>query len=432
MTLPALVVVAILALNTAWAVWVADGKVHNQLLLGLLPKPIAAALLGGTAIAVAIFAAFKTRLFSHARNLLRTNGLMIAGALLGATPAAIYAAQAALGFRTMEPSVPLGFKPLWMAGDTMHYLIRGLPQLVAADIRPYLQLVTVGRESPVSLLNIENSAAVIAANWLVVGALLTSLIVFISQYRKPLSDMFSLKARPHPPALLLVLGLCGMVVLYVIGSCSFNFTTIRYLVPLWAFLPGLLAAVFVSRQFRFAARIAPLCACLAWGVGQVAMYSQLGNPHPLRNLANAVTARGVDPACAEILDAHLLSYLTDQQCRVAEFDPFWPRLTHYRPLFAEDRQTNYIVNTREIDRTEDWIRGGWPGTPPPETQRLLWPRIRRAITADPALLVSREHLAGPFELIRLRQRLNLDPSVETTSGQPDRIAEGQSNATQEL
>ncbi|MFH1419086.1 MAG: glycosyltransferase family 39 protein, partial [Planctomycetota bacterium] len=334
MTLPALVVLAILALNAAWAVWVADGKVHHQLLLGLLPEPIAAVLLGSAAVAVAIFAALRTRLFSRARNLLRTNGLMIAGALIGATPAALYAVQAALGLRCMDSSVPLGFKPLWMAGDAMHYLIRGLPLLLAADVRPYLQLVTVGRASPVSLLNIETSAAVIAANWLVLGALLTSLIVFISQYRGQLADMLSLRARRHPPALLLVLGLCGMMALYVIGSCSFNFTTIRYLVPLWAFLPGLLAAVFVSRKFRFAARVAPLCACIAWGGGQIAMYSQLGRPHPLRALANAVTARGIDPACAEILDAHLLSYLTGQRCRVDEFDPFWPRLTHYRPLLA--------------------------------------------------------------------------------------------------
>jgi hypothetical protein len=152
--------------------------------------------------------------------------------------------------------------------------------------------------------------------------------------------------------------------------------------------------------------VAPVCACLAWAFGQFALLQQIGGPHPLRSLATNITARGIDPARAEILDAHLLSYLTGQQCHVGEFEPFWARLAHYEPLIDENGPADYIVNTREIDRTDEWVCGGWPGEPPPETKRFLWPRLMCALAREPGLLLSRTPLVDGYEHVRLRRPLS--------------------------
>src|SRR5205085_2901533 len=102
-----------------------------------------------------------------------------------------------------------------------------------------------------------------------------------------------------------------------------------------------------------------------------------GGPHSLRQVARALEASGLKTAKAEILDAQLLSYLTGQRCRVAEFDPFWPRLAHYGARQIPERPCRnggsqpavYIVNTRDWDRTTGWTDLDSPGPPPPETQR---------------------------------------------------------------
>src|SRR5690606_29917183 len=116
---------------------------------------------------------------------------------------------------------------------------------------------------------------------------------------------------------------------------------------------------------------------------------------------NALETRGIRRAVAEPLDAHLLTYLTQQQCRTIEYESFWPRLAHFFPLVTPDQPMDYIVQTQELDREWDWINGGWPGASPPETKRFLWPRLRSAIMHDPSRVLRREPLCDGYEWIRL-------------------------------
>lgn len=399
-SLPLAIIAGILLLNVTASTWVADGQVHNELLLGLLPKPLAMAILATLAAAALYLASRRTRLVDRARSLATANGLILLGILVGAAPAELYVLQTTLGPHAMDPSLPLGMRPLWLAGDTLVYLITGLPLLFHPDARPFLQLVGVGRDTVTQPLGIMMSGAVAAAAWLAIGALGTGTIVLLHRQRDGLSRLFRLRPANHEPATFLMIGAAGTIGLYVMGGCTLDFTTIRYLVPLWVFLPGLMAAVFVSRRFRLAATAAPLCACLAWAVGQFAMARQLGAPHPLRRVATSLVDNDIRCAVAEPLDAHLLSYLTRQRCRVIEFESFWPRLGHYFPLMKPDRPMDYIVQTTEIDRTWDWIDGGWPGQTPPETKRFLWPKLRRAIQDRPELLERRQPLPDGYERIR--------------------------------
>jgi len=410
--LPVLAIASLLLMNCVWASWVEEETPRSLLLLGILPRGVAIGTLALAAILVAALLARRPNVFAAVRACATRNAAMILGVLLGAAPAALYVVQAAVGLRELEPSLPLGLRPLWKTGETMVYLLHGLPVLFGADPRPFVDLVTIGRERSVADLSDLHGTLIDGINWMVLGGLSTTLLAYGVSNRRELGRLLRLEPGLHSPPTLLAIGFATTVALYLFGGCSFSFTTIRYLLPIWAFLPGLLSFVFTRGRPRWASRLAPLCLCAVWAIGQITLARQLGHPHPLREVAAAIQGQGVRTATADILDAHLLSYLTAQSCRVREHEPFWPRLSHYRAggTAAPGRDSaagpaDYIVNTREFDRTGDWISAGWPGPPPPETQRSLWPAIQRALIREPSLLISRRPLARGCELIRLRRPL---------------------------
>ena len=404
-TLPLVALLVVLTLNVTWTVWVGEGKVHSMLLMGLLPKPVAVGVLMLLGAIGLFLIAKKTNWIQQARALATNNAAIILGMFAGAAPAVLYVLQTMIGTRDMDPSLPLGLRPLWLAGDNLLYLFNALPLLFGADARPFLQLVGVGYDDPTRPLSIMGSGLVAGANSLALGACLSALLVVLYTQRDGLSRLLRLRPMNHTPTMLLLLGAGSALGLYVLSGCALDFTSIRYLVPLWVFVPGILAAVWVNRRFLLAARILPVAVCTAWGVGQVSLHGQLGAPHPLRAVSNALIETRTDPAIAELFDAHLLSYLTGQQCRTLEFDPFWRRLGRYVPLIEQAGTTDYIVRPVEEDRSLNWVHAGWPGASPPETKRLLWPRLRRTLIDHPDWLESREPLADGYERFRLRKPL---------------------------
>ncbi|HWL92105.1 MAG TPA: hypothetical protein VNT79_01100, partial [Phycisphaerae bacterium] len=403
--LPVAALLAVLLLNITWAVWVADHKVHSEILLAVFPKSVALAILGLAAAAAFHTIRKKTTFIETARRWMVAHAALLAGIVAGALPALLYSVQAAIGARPMDPSLPLGFRSLWHCGDTLNYLLNGVPLLFGADARPFLALIGVGRDTVVRPLGILESACAVAADWAILGCVVAATIILIVSQKSALSRLLSLRPIPSSPILLLLIAFACATGLYVLGGCTLDFTTIRYLVPLWALIPGLLAAVFVNQRFRLAATLIPICLCVAWAVGQFAMHRQLGAPHPLRAVSNELVASNIQVAVAEPLDAHLLSYLTRQRCRTIEFESFWPRLTKYHPLIKASAPMDYLVQTAEVDRTWDWINGGWPGASPPETQRFLWPKLRRFMQDHPDTVLSRTPLPGGYERIRLSRPL---------------------------
>ena len=414
--LPVVALLTVLLLNACWSVCVVDGQVQTVLLLNLLPPAAAIAILG--MIPVALLIARRGWIIPRVRTVLNSNIGMIVGALLGAEPAMIYVVQHLYQGRPMDPSLPLGLRPLWQTGETLIYLIKGFPMLFGADPRPFVNHVTVGRDRSVLPLDILFAAVARNANHLALAAALVVGAIFLWTHRREIGRVLSLEPSHYSLEMLLVVGVASSICLFLLGGCTCSFTTIRYLLPLWAFIPGLAAAVFMNSQLRASGRIASLVLFTAWGVGQFCLYQQIGAPHPLRTVSESVTASGLSTAKAEILDAQLLSYLTGQRCRVAEFQPFWPRLGHYdRPCrlpsglcrYGRPDQgppAQYIVNTRVWDRTRDWTDLDSPGPPPPETQRTLWPALRHALAEKPDLLLSRRPLMAGYEVFSLRHPLS--------------------------
>jgi hypothetical protein len=331
---------------------------------------------------------------------------MLLGALAGSAPAALYVVSALAGRHAMEPSLPLGFRPLWTVGDTLVYFINGLPVFFGADPAPFLKLVTVGREPALAAPDLAWAGLMSGASLVVLGAAATALVVLLISNAGRIAAALRLdpSGRAPRPVALLALGAAGCIGLFLIGGCSFSFTTIRYWLPIWVFLPGLLAVIYTNRQLPLAGRAAVVALCLAWAAGQAGLHRQIGRPHPLAPVADALVAAGVESAVAETLDAHLLSYLTGQRCRVREYDAFWSRLAHY----DAGRCASFIVRPDEPDRAWDWIGGGFPGDLPPEARRKLWLALRRQIAIDPRQELTRQALPGGYVLLHMANPLPAD------------------------
>jgi hypothetical protein len=411
--LPAVALVAVVILNCIWAVRVQDARVEHVVLLGLLPRGAAAVALAGAGFAAACLIARRVNAVSILRQQMTLAGPFIIGMLIGNAPSALYVVQQTVTGQPLEDTLPLGVRPIWTIGENLNYLIRGAPLLLGADPAPFLDLVRVGRSYTTLPLaqSIVNLLAV--SNWLVLGGLVACGWLLVVGFRADLLALLRLKPGPYSPVAFLMLALAGLLGLYGTSGCVVDFTSIRYLVPLWVIVPGLLGAVVSLRRIRLPSLVSVAVLLLAWSAGQLAMFAQLGSPHTLSPLARALEERHLKFALAEPLDAHLLSFLTQQRARISEYQSFWPRLAHYRGAIDPQAPISYVVHATDVDWTCDWTRPGWPGPPPPETARFLWPALKRTLRERPCDVLSRECLPNGYELWVLAR-----PLPERETGDP--------------
>lgn len=405
-TLPLAAVAVVLLMNMVSSVWVEEGRVRYSMLLGLGPSPLAFGILGLAAGAVGLFVVRCTSLIAQARAVVMDNAAMVLGILVGATPALLYLVAATLGMRPMDPSLPMGIRPLWTIGETLVYLLSGLPLLLGADPRPFVALMGMGHADVTKPLEPALANMLVAANWIVAGALVLTAVLLVGRCRSGLTRLLRLENYNQGPAVMLMMGCAVIIGLFVLSGCTMNFTTIRYMVPIWVFVPGLFAAVVVAKRYRVFGTAAIVLACGGYAVGQIGMSAQLGNPHPLHDLAQELQDRDITAGIAEPLDAHMMSFMTGRESRLTEFESFWVRLPHHRGLIDPAGPCCYIVETDPTDRTAAWTDIGFPGWPPPQTMRFLWPKLRRELANNPSLLLSREPLIPGFELFRLREPLS--------------------------
>jgi len=405
LALPIVALVFVLLANVVRSTTVEHGRVRTEMLFGLVPPPAAAAVLAVIGVAALVLIHRRTRFFSTARRALDTNGVILFGTIVGALPAILYIFTALLGRHEIEPALPLGMRPIWRAGETLTFFVSGLPLLFGADATPFLDLVCIGRESPLKPLDPTWQTMLAIGNWWVAGAALSLTLSLAMRYRAAFARTLRLEPGTPPPLILLTFGAAGLVALYLLSGAAHDFNTIRYLIPLWAFIPGLIAAAVAApgpaapTTGRFAACIATAVLLLGWSIGQAGLYRRLGKPHPLRPVADALIAANVPYATGELFDSHLLSYLTNQHSRIAEFEPFWPRLAHFRAPAESASPVCYILNNDPIDWNAAWLLRGMPGDAPPETQRLLRPALEAFLRANPEALRSREPLANTYEIV---------------------------------
>ncbi len=411
LALPIVALAFVLLANVARATTVEHGRVRTEMLLGLMPPAAAAAILAVIGIAALVLIHRRTRFFASARRTLDANGVILFGMIVGALPAIVYIITGLLGRHEIEPALPLGMRPIWRAGETLNFFVSGLPLLFGADARPFLDLVCIGRESPLKPLDPTWQTMLAIGNWWVAGAALSLTLSLALRYRAAFARTLRLEPGTPPPIILFAFGAAGLVALYLLSGAAHDFNTIRYLIPLWAFIPGLVAAAVAAPSAaapttgRTAGCLATAVLLLSWSIGQAGLYRRLGKVHPLRPVADALVAANVPYATGELFDSHLLSYLTNQHSRIAEFEPFWPRLAHFRASAESASPVCYIVNNDPTDWNAVWLQGGMPGDAPPETQRLLQPALARYRSEHPDTHVERRPLARAYELFELPQSL---------------------------
>ena len=113
-------------------------------------------------------------------------------------------------------------------------------------------------------------------------------------------------------------GLAVSAILYPLQATSPNASSVRYLVPAWIFLPGLLAAALrrLPRPGRWAMRLLLL---VPWTAAQANLWVDLDRPSPLRPLADALDRRGVKAIVAETPIALLVVNLTQGRVGALEY-----------------------------------------------------------------------------------------------------------------
>jgi hypothetical protein len=396
--LPAVAFIALVLLNGVWSVRLHGARAEHVLLLGIVPRAAAVGILACVGFAGACWIARRTNAASILRRQITHAGPFILGTLIGNAPSAVYVVQQTMMGRAFEDTLPLGVRPIWTIGENLNFLFHGAPVVFGADPAPFLDLVRVGRSYTTLPLAGPVTASLAASNWLVLFGLVACGVLLIVGFRAELLALLRLKPGPHSPVGLLILALTGLVGLYVTSGCTVDFTSIRYLVPLWAIVPGLLGAVASLRKNRPASLVSVMVVLLAWSAGQLAMFAQIGPPQVLSSLARALESRRLEFALAEPIDAHMLSFLTQQRTRIGEYQSCWPRLVHYRTELDPQSPITYIVHATDADWTGDWTRSGWPGPPPPETTRFLWPALKQTLRDQPSDVLSREYLTEGYEL----------------------------------
>jgi hypothetical protein len=403
--LPAAIVGALIVLSAFLAVEVGATGVRLVFLFGLVPPPVAAVVEGGLLGAAGVVLVRWPGLIAGLRGRVVAAGPMIFGLVVGLTPVLLYILGRTLTGRPLEGMVAMGPRPPWRVVTSGVYLWRGLPLLFGADPMPFLRLVQMGKPWATKPLGPEIGRLLGDLNGVVLGGLAVVGVLWVRRYGGELASALRLRPAVYGPAPFLVLAAATLIVMYLMTGAAFDFTTIRYLVSLWAVVPGLLASV-AARPSAVGARLAVAVPLLAWGAGQVGLWAQVGGPHPLERLAERLRREPQDVAVAEIFDAHQLTFWTRQHPPVLEFEPFWPRLAHLRPPRDRGRgPVRYLVQVSDHDWAGDWDRAGFPGQAPVETRRSLWPRLRRLSAEHPEQVLARQTLPDGYELWTLRAPL---------------------------
>jgi hypothetical protein len=275
------------------------------------------------------------------------------GALLALTPFAVYRIGVALGVQPLVLSLPIWIRGPWDVGVNLRDGRRALGALVGCTPDGSASvLIGQGIDAPTHVWPVVARGLGWASPLEV--ALVLALIASVAwRDRRGWRRLWSLQgAEPTPPTILALLGLGVTAGLYILQATSPNASSVRYLVPAWIVLPGLLAAAL--RALPRAPRLAVcLLLLVPWATAEASLWADLDRPSPLRPLAESLERRGVRGIVAETPVALMVVNLTHGHVGALEFHSKWPRLNdRYADRFAAGAPV-ICVN----DTTLSWFPG---------------------------------------------------------------------------
>ncbi len=122
-----------------------------------------------------------------------------------------------------------------------------------------------------------------------------------------------------------LIGLGCCVGLYLLLASSIDGSSIRYLLPAWLFLPGLIASALLA--WPRAARVGAAGLLVGvWMFGQAGLVAEMDRPIAERRLADRLEAEGVRGIVASGALVQVVADLTRGHVGGIEFRSYWPRL----------------------------------------------------------------------------------------------------------
>jgi hypothetical protein len=280
------------------------------------------------------------------------------GVMAAWSPFVAYGVMVRLGALSAAPSLPVWIAAPWRAGGNVRSAMRALGPLVGCDPRA-IETVLIGQgvDPPLPRWPILE-LGLLGLSPLVIAVVVTLIVVAAWRERSFWSRAFGLRGEDVAPPIALMVGFLAVTAgLYLLQGTSPNASSIRYLVPVWVALPGLLACGLGALPRR-ARVLAGLLVFVPWGAAQFGVWSDLDRSSPARPLAVELTHRGISGVVAPTPVALIVANLTHGAVGAVEYQAIWPRLgDRYRDRFPADRPLTCIV-----DRRFPWAirgEGGW-------------------------------------------------------------------------
>jgi hypothetical protein len=336
---------------------------------GVVPGAIGIAL-------VLAWAAWYSGAATRVHRVLPSHPWFTLGALAAMIPSIVHALGVRLGLIPFARSLPIWIRAPWQISANVRDGLMALGPLLGCDPHATSSVLTgqgVGLPPPVwphVVFGLEWISPFIAA-----GVLLLLAWLAWSE-RGEWRRYWALRgSEPTAPTVLAFTVLGVMVLLYLLQATSPNSSSIRYLVPSWIVLPGLLASA-IHRLPRRGRLPVGLLILAPWAIAQVNLWAEIDRPSPLQPLATELERRGVRGIIAETPTALMVANLTDGRVGALEYRATWPRLgDRYARRFADGAPVTCVV-----DRELVWYPGeGSTG----QTLENIGPGLRRLRAAHP-------------------------------------------------
>jgi hypothetical protein len=250
------------------------------------------------------------------------------GMLVALSPFLIYNLRVRLGWAPRELSLPIWIRAPWSLGPNLVFLLHALRPLIGCDAHAATSLMgqQFAELPPLPWTPTARWLAAMAPLVIFVTALVVGRVIVRDREAWRMFGALRLD-RPTPPTLLCTLGLLAAFGLYLLQASSANASSIRYLLPVWIFLPGLLAsgsrALSVPKRFR-----AGLLLLVPWTCALIHFWASIDRPSPFRALVCALESRGTSAIIAPTHVVLQVANFTHNRVGGLEFHSSWPRVRH--------------------------------------------------------------------------------------------------------
>ena len=292
---------------------------------GLAPKPIAVPLGIAVLVLTLVGLAYWTNAASRAFGLLVKHGAFALGLATSLLPFVLFQVRSRLGLEPAHASLPMWLRDPTTVWMNARDLGRALNPLIGCDARGAALMYERWPEQfpPARLPGLGELLHLLSPLVLMLVAVVVAHALWIE--RVSWREWFALRrSRPATPIMLATLGVVMACALYLVQATSPDGSSTRYLIPIWVFLPGLLAASITRMVKGRALFVAMLVA--AWSAAQFNLWCDIDRRHPLRSLSEALDRENARVILTPQHIGLIVSELTQQRVGFLEYQPFWARV----------------------------------------------------------------------------------------------------------